>query len=120
MSEIAPITRSRRQWEAVARKRVSKGELGTSVETEFVKLGLDAQSVKAIVDEAVRSARSRTTGLLVGSASFAALGLFVTIASYSSATSNPGGGTYWIWYGPIVAGGIVSLVALVKLLTIRR
>jgi hypothetical protein len=120
MGDIAPINRSKRQWVAVAKARVAKGEPGTSVESEFVTQGLDAPSAKEIVDEAVRGARSRATGWLVGSGLFAALGLFVTIASYFSATSGESDGTYWIWYGPIAAGGIVFLVALTKLLSIRR
>jgi len=120
MNESEPINRSRRQWEAVARTRVSKGESGRSVEAEFVKQGLDVQSARAIVDEAVRVARSRAVRLLVGSASFAALGLFVTVASYSTATAGPSGGTYLIWYGPMIAGGILSLIALTRLLSIQR
>jgi hypothetical protein len=120
MNESEPINRSRRQWEAVARTRVSKGESGTAVEAEFVNQGLDVQSARAIVDEAVRVARSRAVRLLVGSASFAALGLLVTVASYSAATSSPNGGEYLIWFGPIIVGGILSLVAVARLLNIER
>jgi len=116
MNESEPINRSRRQWEAVARTQVSKGESGTSVEAEFVKQGLDVHSARTIVDEAVRVARSRAVRLLVGSASFAALGLFITVASYSTAN----GGTYLIWYGPMIVGGILSLVALIRLMNIQR
>lgn len=119
MEEIVQLNRSRRQWEAVAKARVSKGEAGISIEAEFVQQGLDAETAKATVGNAVRSARSHATGLLVGSASFAVLGLLVTVGSYSAATSSPSGGTYLIWYGPIVVGGILSLVALGRLLRIK-
>jgi len=120
MKEANVPNRSRRQWEAEAKVRVSKGESGSVVEADFVKQGLDSQSAKAIVEEALAGARSRATGLLIGSTAFAGLGLVVTVASYSAATSTLYGGTYWIWYGPIVAGGIAALVALGRLLKIRR
>lgn len=112
--------RSRRQWEAQARGRIVKGESGAAVEADFIQQGLDAQSAKAIVDNAIASARSRATGLLIGSAAFAGLGLIVTVGTYSAATSNPYGGSYFIWFGPIIAGGITALVALGRLLGIRR
>jgi len=106
MKDASVPNRSRRQWEAEAKVRVSKGESGSVVESDFVKQGLESQSAKAIVDEAIAGARSRATGLLIGSAAFVGPGLLVTVASYSAATSTPYGGTYWIWYGPIVTGGI--------------
>jgi len=120
MDEAAVPTRSKRQWEAAAKVRISKGDSGSVVEADFVKQGLDPQSAKAVLDEAVRNVRSRATRLLIGSTAFAGLGLFVTVASYSAATSSPYGGTYWIWFGPIIAGGIVALVALGRLLSVRR
>jgi hypothetical protein len=113
-------TPSRRQLEAAARTRVSKGEVGTQVENDFMKQGLEPEIAKAIVDEAVRAARKRAVRLLVGSSAFAGLGLLVTAGSYSAATSSPYGGTYLIWYGPMIAGGIVALVALGRLLSVRR
>lgn len=120
MKDAVVPNRSRRQWEAQARVRVSRGETGSKVEADFVQQGLDSHSAKTILDEAVASARSRATRLLFGSAAFAGLGLIVTIGSYSAATSSHSGGTYWIWYGPIIAGAIAALVALGRLLNIRR
>ena len=120
MSEAPVPKRSKRQWEAQAKVRISRYEAGSSVEADFVKQGLDRETARAIVDEAVRSARSRATTLLVGSTLFAGLGLLVTIASYSEAASSPSGGVYWIWYGPVIAGGIAALIALGRLSGIRR
>ena len=112
--------RTRRQWEALAKAQLRKGQPGSHVESEFVKEGLAPQIAKVVVEEAIRSARARATRLLIGSASFAALGLFVTASSYSTATSRPYGGTYLIWFGPVVCGGIAALVALARLMNIRR
>ena len=120
MNDATVSSRSRRQWEAEARARVTKGESGTGIEADFLKQGLDPQSARTIVDEAIATARSRATGLLIGSAAFAGLGFIVTVGSYSAATSTPYGGTYFIWFGPIIAGGITALVALGRLLGIRR
>ena len=120
MDEGVVLNRSKRQWEAAAKTRISKGESGSVIEADFVKQGLDPQYAKAILDEAVRSVRSSATRLLVGSTAFAGLGLFVTVASYSAAASSSYGDTYWIWFGPIIAGGIVALVALGRLLGVRR
>lgn len=120
MNEADTTTRSRRQWVAAAKARVCKGEPGSAVETEFVKQGLDPQTAKLIIEEAIRNARSRATKLLIGSVSLAALGLFVTVVSYLEATTSPYGNTYWIWYGPILVGGIISLVALARLMRIRH
>jgi len=120
MNEATTPMRSRRQWAAAARSRVAKGEAGSEIEAEFLREGLDPEQAKTIVDDAIGSVRSRATGLLVGSIAFAGLGLIVTVASYSAATSNPYGGTYFIWFGPVVVGGITALVALGRLLNIRR
>jgi hypothetical protein len=120
MNEEQKPARSRRQWEAVAKARISKGEPGTAVEADFAREGLDAQTARSLVDQAVSRARSRAAGLLIGSSAFAVLGLVVTIGSYSEAASSPGGGTYWIWYGPVIAGGIAAIIALVRLASIRR
>ena len=120
MNETAVTTRSKRQWEAAAKVRISKGEPGSIVEADFVKQGLDPQSAKTIIDDAVYNVRSRAIRLMIGSLAFAGLGLFVTVASYSAAMSGSTDGTYWIWYGPVIAGGIVALVALSRLLRVRR
>jgi hypothetical protein len=85
---------------------------------EFVQQGLDPALARAILDEAVEKARSRATGLLVGGIAVAGLGLIVSIATYSEAMSS--GGTYFIWYGPVIAGAGVAFAGLVRLLKVRR
>jgi hypothetical protein len=120
MNETNELTRSRRQWEAVAKLRVFQGESGSAVEADFVRKGLDVQSAKAILDDAVEKVRSRATALLVGSIFVMGLGILVTLVSYSAARSSYSGGTYWIWYGPVIGGGILAVVALRRLLRARR
>lgn len=104
----------------MARARIKKGAPGRSVIAEFVQQGLDPSTADQIVDDAIRSARSRAAGLLAFGVAFAALGLVVTIASYAAATESPSGGTYLIWWGPVLAGAITALFALVRLAGIQR
>jgi len=120
MSDAGGSTRSRRQWEALAKTRLSKGEWGSAVEADFVRQGLDPLSARLILDEAVAYLRWRATRLLVGSAILAAVGLLVTVVSYCVANSSPSGGTCLIWYGPVISGVIASLIALRRLANIRR
>ncbi len=120
MSETTAPSRSRRQWEALAKLRISQGEPGSAVEADLVQQGLDAQSAKAILDEAIDSVRSRAKALLIGSLLVAGFGILVTLVSYSAARSSYAGGTYWVWYGPVIAGGILAVVALVRLARTRR
>lgn len=120
MDESTVPTRTRRQWEAATRVRISNGESASVVEADFVKQGLDPQTAKAILDDAVNDLRARAKRLLIGGAAVAGLGVFVTMASYSAATSGSNGGEYWLWYGPMIAGAIVVLVALGRLLSVRR
>ena len=91
MDNATIVPRSKRQWEATAKVRVSKGESGSDVEADFVKQGLDTQSAKEIIDSAICNVRSRAIRLLIGSTVFAGLRLFVTVGSYSAATSSPHG-----------------------------
>jgi hypothetical protein len=120
MDEQAQPKRSRRQWEAMAKMRISKGESGSDIEKDFVRQGLDPQSSRVIVESAIRNRRSRAIALMIGGSAFAGLGLFVTLASYSAVASSYRGGTYWIWFGPIIAGSIAALVGLRRLLRARR
>ena len=119
MNPSMPAQRSRRQWEATAKARVSKGEPGTGVEASFVNEGLDAPTAKAIVDAAVTKARTRAFALLGIGGAFAFLDLIVTIVSYAETRSSYGS-TYFVWYGPIICGIIGAIIGLVKLLSIRR
>ncbi len=113
------LQRSRRQWEALAKARLRTGERASRIESEFVNDGLTPQIAREVVEEAIRNARASATALLIGSTSFAGLGLLVTLASYLAATSRPYGGTYLIWFGPVVGGGIAALIALARLMSIR-
>lgn len=120
MEASGTLERSRRQWEALAKGRLRKGEAGSDIESGFMSEGLAPLIAREVVEEAIRNARASATKLLIGSLLFAALGLFVTLATYSAATSSEEGGTYLIWFGPMVCGGIVALVALARLMKIQR
>jgi hypothetical protein len=104
-----------RQWVAEASWRVSKGESGSGIQADFVKQGLEPQSAKTIVDEAIDNALSRATQMLICGGAFAGLGLIVTVVSCSKEPSAPS----FIWYGPIICGGLTAIVGLRRLRNIR-
>lgn len=115
----APPKRSKRQWQAEAKIRVSKGECGSAVEADFTCRGLDVQTARDAVDEAVHAVRKGALNLLIGSV-VAGIGVAVTIVSFFTALSTSDDGWFMLWCGPISCGGITGVVALCRLLTIRR
>lgn len=120
MKETLTYNPSIRQWKAKARVRISKGEAGYSVEADFINQGLNPETAKTIIDEAVQNLRFRAIRLLVGSTLLAGLGLLVSVASYSAATSSYSDGAYILWWGPIVSGSIMTIVALKRVLCVRK
>jgi hypothetical protein len=104
----------------VAHVRISKGEPGSVVEASFVDEGLDPVSARVLVDAAVDRARSRATTWLLGGLALAGVGVAATAASYSEAAANPDAEAYWIWYGPIITGGVFAIMAIGRLVKIRR
>jgi hypothetical protein len=119
MEEVTILKRSRRQWQAEARLRVAKGEAGSLIGETFVQQGLDPKSAEEIVCGAQAKARSRAIWLLVVCLSLAGLGILVTVASFANAAHLPEGGTYFIWFGPVIAGAAGALVAIGRLDKIR-
>jgi hypothetical protein len=110
--------RSRRQWEALAKSRLRRSEAAADVEDALVAEGLGREAAEEVVDSAIRRARASAIRLLIGGVAFAALGLIVTVASFFSAAVNGDGGTYLIWFGPVICGGIAALVGFVRLMSI--
>ena len=100
---------------AARAKGASFGEL----ETGLVNQGVGVELVKEIMLEvrgqppegvAARNHRELRHGLywLVG-------GILVTVITYSSASSSPGGGTYVIASGPMIVGGYRFIKALINI-----
>lgn len=112
--------RSPRQWQALARVRVRQGQRGTAIADEFVQQGLDPAVAGNIADDAMRAARSGAVWLLVFGIFFALLGVVVTVVECLQGASRAYGGTYLIWFGPVLFGGIVIAIALRRLSRFRR
>lgn len=51
---------------------------------------------------------SEGNGQIIAGVALLVLGLIITVATYSSASSSPSGGTYIVAYGPIIFG-VVSI-----------
>jgi len=54
-------------------------------------------------------ARSRGIRQIVIGAIIFVVGLVITVATYSSASSSPTGGTYFVAYGPMIIG-VISMI----------
>ncbi len=115
MDEREVESRSPRQWEAIAELRIRQGESGTMVLRYLVEKELPQDQARRIVEKASRSARSGSLILVIIGSVAVLLGIVVTVASYLVADSSPFGGTYYIWWGPVVFGLVVLLIGVVRL-----
>ncbi len=106
---------SPRQWQARVRDRVRQGQTSDQIVNELVRSGFSPQEAQGIVRQARQSHVSGGLKLLIGGLAFAFLGVVVTVGTYASASSS-GGGEYLIWFGPIIAGGLLALIGLVRML----
>lgn len=110
---------SSRQVSALVRKRIAEGEAGTDVVEDLFRDGFTREQAEAIVQDAADTARRGARKMIVTGGLFAAVAFVISIGTYSSATSNPAGGEYLIWWGPIVAGLIAVAVGMTRLSRIR-
>jgi hypothetical protein len=94
-------------FEDVARRmqqRNAEGMVPTYQEGSLPEVPPDADAITRRMIEAERRA-AKTRDLTVGGV-LLALGLIITLATYESAASSAGGGTYIIAYGPMIYGAI--------------
>lgn len=115
MDERQVESRSPRQWEAIVKLRIRQGESGTTLLGYLVEKGLPQDQARQIAENAIRSARSGSLILVTIGSVAVLLGIVVTVASYLVAASSPFGGTYYIWWGPVVCGLVALLVGVVRL-----
>jgi hypothetical protein len=103
---------------AIAKTARAKGASYGEIEVELTKIGFEEELIKEIMLEvegrtpqaiADRNALSMRHGLywLTG-------GILVTVVTYSIAASSQNGGSYLLAWGPILAGGIQFIRALLN------
>lgn len=107
-------TRSPRQWEAQIKSRLGKGEPAETIVADLVASEVSSEEAARLVQAAREARSSSALKLLIGGLGCAFLGLMVTVGTYSSASQS--GGTYFIWYGPMIAGGIAALIAIFRMM----
>lgn len=94
------------------------GDSPERVEAKLIESGLTEGEAAALVRATFRpeqsAARSSAGWAMLGGLALMAVGGGATFASYSAAASNPGGGSYTIWWGPVVWGGVIFVGALVR------
>lgn len=109
------VQRSPLQWRAHIRQRIRRHVSAHHVWQEAVSEGLNAVDAQRFIDEEVSSLRSGAVIMIVVGVLIALLGAVVTIATFLAATRQPGG-QFFIWFGPVLFGGCVALVGIVRLL----
>lgn len=102
----------------MARAARKKGASFGEIETELIKCGID----EGLLREVMREVEGKTPQAMAEKNDFDMRhgvywllgGLAVTVVTYMMASSSEKGGMYIIAWGPVVAGGIQFVRALLK------
>jgi hypothetical protein len=110
-----PQARSRLQWHAYVRSSLDAGQPVARMLAEMAVSGVGQQDAYALVAEVVGAMRKRALAVIAAGGFAALAGLALTMATMQAAQSS-GGGTYIMWWGPIVFG-LVAVLYGVRLLS---
>ena len=106
------VVRSARQWRAYAEQELSKGASAEHIVAHMAAQGCPWDQAEAALKQA-QAGRRRSANTLIGcSAAIALVAFVVTFGSYAAASQS--GGTYLIWWGPMLMGGIGMFIGLVR------
>jgi ferric-dicitrate binding protein FerR (iron transport regulator) len=105
--------RTARQWRAYAEDCLARGASSDRVAADIAAQGCPWDQAEAAVHEA-RAGRRRSANAVIGCSAAAALvGFLVTVGTFIAATET-GGGTYLIWWGPMLLGVIGIIIGLAR------
>jgi hypothetical protein len=113
-----PQVRSRLQWGAYLRARLDAGQPLAQLLYEMAISGIGQADAYALVAEVAAAMRKRALGFTIGGAIAVVVGLMVTFITLQMAQS--GGGTYFVWWGPVVFGGMAAIYGLRLLSRVPR
>lgn len=103
---------------SIAKAARAKGASFGEIETELIKLGIDEQLIGEVmmeVEEKTPQAIAEKNDLDMRHGVYWLLGgLLVTVVTYMMARSSENGGIYIVAWGPVVAGGIQFMRALLN------
>jgi len=103
---------------SIAKAARAKGASFGEIETELIKLGIDEELIGEVMMEVegkTPQAMAEKNDLDMRHGVYWLLGgLLVTVVTYMMARSSENGGIYIIAWGPVVAGGIQFMRALLK------
>jgi len=109
---------SKQKISAIAKAARAKGASFGEIETELIDSGIDEGLIREVmleVEGKTPQAMAENNDLAMRHGVYWLLGgLFVTIATYMMARSSERGGMYIIAWGPVVAGGIQFMRALLN------
>ena len=111
---IAGSVRTTRQWQAYAELALSKGASKDAALSDMLNAGCPDGVAREVIEYALDIQRRSANRLLGCSVAFMLAGILVTAFTYAAATSSAGGGTYFIWWGPVVCGALGAIVGLCR------
>ena len=105
--------RSPRQWKAIVRQRIRRGESASHVRADVVHQGLPQEQADQFIQEERASIRGGGLLACVVGALIAGLGVLATAGSYLSAQGPHG--EYTIWFGAILFGAAFIIAGMYRL-----
>lgn len=108
-----------RQTAAHVRLLVRRGSPGPEIVAELQRQGIEAAAAWKIVRSEISAIRQRAALFLGAGVAMIAVGLIVTVVSYTSVKSNPTGGMFVIYFGPVIAGSVSAIVGIIQMLKRR-
>jgi hypothetical protein len=97
--------RSRRQWIAIAERRLKQGEYSDFLLMEIVADGYLTDEAQSMLDESLQTLNKRARGILGWSAALLIAGLVVSLSAFGSSDGV-------IWWGAILCGSIGVIYGL--------
>jgi len=104
--------RTLRQWQAHAEQSLPRGVPWDKLLGEMVATGCPEEQARSVLQTALASQRKAASGLVRWGSIIAAAGVGVSLTTYAFASES--GGTYFLWYGPIILGAILVMIGLTR------
>jgi hypothetical protein len=109
--------RTLRQWQACAEQLLSQGHSRDTALTNILRDGCPPEQAHTILSAAYAAQHARANKVLGCSAAVALAGLMATVIGFAIAADS--GGTFFIWWGAMLVGGIGVLAGLARKLKLR-
>ncbi len=113
------VDMSRTGLRANSATRDLERKLRSTVQTVPISAEERAGYEQSVASRKVATGKQGRTQMVIGGL-LAVVGIIITIVTYSNASSNPTGGTYFVAYGPMLFGAILFFQGLAASRSSRR